>query len=209
MNWIDYAIIAILALGAFSGFRKGLLKSVSNIICLVASVFIAKTYYKLVAEFLVANTAIEDKITKYLSEKDFVEKMLLSPAGDSPVFSLSKNFSSDLNSFMTVLIINAISVLLIFLAARLVLGIAENLLVGVVSIPGIREVNSLGGAIVGLAKNIILIMLAFTVITPVSALKPLAFVAEGMQSSILAEYFNTYNFILGWIWTAALDFLNK
>lgn len=209
MNWIDYAIIAILVLGAFSGFRKGLLMSVSSIICLIASILIAKTYYKLVALFLVENTSIEEKIAGYISEKAFVQKMLLSPSGENPVFSINKSFGSDLNSFATVLIINAISVVIIFLAARLILGIAEGFLAGVVSMPGLKEVNGIGGAVVGLAKNILMIMLIFTFITPVSALKPLTFIAEGLEASNLAKYFYTYNFILGWIWSAALDFLNK
>jgi uncharacterized membrane protein required for colicin V production len=209
MNWIDYAIIAILLLGAFSGFRKGLLLSVSSIICLIASIFIAKNYYKLVALFLAENTPIEEKIASYLSEKAFVQKMLLSPSVDSPVFSISKSFGSDLNSFATVLIINAISVVIIFLAARLILGIAEGFLSGVVSMPGLKEVNSIGGALVGFGKNILIIMLIFTFITPVSTLKPLAFVAEALEVSTLGKYFYTYNFILGWVWSAALDFLNK
>lgn len=209
MNWIDYAIIALLVLGVISGFRKGLVMSISSIICLIVSILVAKKYYKVVTSFLVENTSIEEKIVSYLSEKAFVKNMLLSPSGESAVFSISKSFSSDLNSFVTVLIINAISVLIIFLTARIILGIVEGFLVGAVSMPGLREVNSIGGAIVGLAKNIILIMLIFTLVTPVSALKPLSGIAGGLEASTFAKYFYTYNFILGWIWSAALDFLNK
>ncbi len=209
MNWIDYAIIAILLLGAFSGYRKGLLMSVSSIICLMVSILVAKTYYKVVALFLVENTAIEEKIRVYLTEKGFIQSMLLSPSGESTVFSMSKSFGTDLNSFVTVLIINAISVVLIFLAARLLLGIAEGLLAGVMSMPGLKEVNGIGGAVVGLLKNIIIIMLLFMIIAPASSLKPLSMISEGLEASTLAKYFYTYNFILGWIWTAALDFLNN
>jgi len=209
MNWIDYVIIAILLLGAFSGYRKGLLLSVSSIICLMISILVAKTYYKVVALFLVENTAIEEKITSYLTEKGFIQSMLMSPPGESTVFSMSKTFGGDLNSFVTVLIINAISVVLIFLAARLLLGIAEGLLAGVMSMPGLKEVNGIGGAAVGLVKNIIIIMLVFMIITPASSLKPLSMISEGLEASTLAKYFYTYNFILGWIWTAALDFLNN
>lgn len=209
MNWIDYAIIAILLLGAFSGYRKGLLMSVSSIICLMVSILVAKTYYKVVARFLVENTAIEEKIRVYLTEKGFIQSMLLSPSGESTVFSMSKSFSGDLNSFVTVLIINAISVVLIFLAARLLLGIAEGLMAGVMSMPGLKEVNGIGGAVVGLLKNIIIIMLVFMIIAPASSLKPFSMISEGLEASTLAKYFYTYNFILGWIWTAALDFLNN
>ena len=209
MNWVDYAIIAVLAIGIISGMRKGLIMSISSIICLLASIMVAKTYYKAVTIFIVENTSLEEKITGFLSEKAFVRNMILAPTGDSAVFSISKNFTSDLNAFITVLIINAISVLAIFLAARLILGLAEGLLAGAVEMPGLREVNRLGGAFVGLVKNVLIIMLIFTVITPASAIKPLAPLADGIEASTLAKYFYTYNFILGWIWSAALDLLKK
>lgn len=207
MNWVDYGIIAILALGVITGLRKGLIMSVSSIVCLLVSIMVAKTYYKAVTIFLVENTSLEEKITGFLSEKAFVRNMILAPEGDSAVFSISNSFSSDLNSFVTVLIINAISVLLVFLAVRLLLGIAEGLLAGAVEVPGLREVNKIGGALVGFAKNVLILMLIFTIITPASAIKSLSVIAAGIEESILAEYFYTYNFILGWIWSAALDLI--
>jgi hypothetical protein len=73
----------------------------------------------------------------------------------------------------------------------------------------LREVNSIGGAFIGLAKNVLVIMLIFTIITPASAIKPLSAIASGIEASTLAKYFYTYNFILGWIWSAALDLLKK
>lgn len=209
MNWVDYGIIAILAFGVISGLRKGLVMSISSIICLLASIIVAKTYYKAVTMFLVKSTPIQEKITSFLSEKAFVKNMVLAPSGESAVFSISKNFTGDLNSFVTVLIINAISVLMIFLVVRLLLGFAEGLLVGAVEMPGLREVNSIGGAVVGFVKNVLIIMLIFTIITPVSAIKPLSSIASGIEASTFAKYFYMYNFILGWIWTAALDLLNK
>ncbi|HYE83086.1 MAG TPA: CvpA family protein [Clostridia bacterium] len=209
MNWVDYAIIAILAFGFISGLRRGFVRSISSIICLLASIMVAKTYYKTVTAFMVENTSIEETITGFLSEKAFVKNMLLAPAGESAVFSISSSFTSDLNSFVTVLIINAISMLIIFLAVRFILGIAEGFLISAVKMPGLREVNSIGGAIIGLAKNVIVIMLIFTIITPISALKSLSVIGSGIEASTLAKYFYNYNFILGWIWSAALDFLKK
>jgi len=209
MNWIDYSIIVIIVLGALTGFRKGLLRSVFSIICLLASIVIAKTYYNALTTFLVKNTPLEEKIVGFLSEKDFVKSILLTTLGKSPFFSVSNNFSSDINTFATILIINAISVLIIFLISRFAFGIAESFLSGAVKEPGLREVNSIGGAIVGLGKNVILVMLVFTIITPISAIKPFSGITSGIEASVLARYFYDYNFILGWIWSAALDFLNK
>ncbi len=209
MNWIDYCIIIIMILGVAIGFKKGLLKSIYSIICLLISIIIAKSYYKTLTVFLVKNTPLEEKVIGFLSEKAFLRKMLLIPLGKSPVFSFSENFFSDINTFAAMLVINAISILAIFLAARLILGIAEDFLSDAVEIPGVREVNRIGGAIIGLGKNVILIMLVFTVMTPISAMRPFSGIMGEIRSSVLAGYFYDYNFILSWIWTAALDWLNK
>lgn len=207
MNWVDYCIIVILAIGVIAGLRKGLIMSVSSIACLLVSIMVAKAYYKAVTIFLVENTSLEEKIRGFLSEKAFVKSMVLAPEGSSAVFSIGSSFASDLNSFVTVLIINAISVILVFLTVRLLLGVAEGLLAGAVEVPGLREVNKIGGALVGLAKNVLILMLIFTFITPVSAIKSLSVIAAGIEESTLAEYFYTYNFILGWIWSAALELI--
>lgn len=209
MNWVDYTIIAILVLGAISGLRKGLIMSISNIVCLLVSIIVAKTYYKALTVFLVENTPIAEKITGFLSDKAIANSILMSPMGESAVFSLSGSFIRDLNSFITVLIINAISILAIFLATRLVLSFAESFLTGVFNMPGLRELNSVGGAVIGTAKNIILLMLVFTVITPVSTIRSFSALGKGIEASVLAKYFYQYNFILGWIWSAALEILKK
>ena len=209
MTWVDYVIIAILALGFISGLRRGFIRTVSSIICLIISIMVAKTYYKTVTVFLVENTAIEEKIAGFLAEKAFVKNMLAVPMGESAVFSVSNSFVGDLNLFVTILIINALSMLIIFMAARFALGIAEGALCSVVKMPGLKEINSMGGAVIGLVKNVIVIMLVFTIITPISAFKFFSAIANGIEQSMLAGYFNNYNFILGWIWSAALDFFNK
>lgn len=207
MNWLDYVIIAILLLGTFSGIRKGLIKSVSNIVCIIVSIFVAKNYYKTVSVFLIQNTSIEEKIGKFLVDKNFAKNLLPMPGQESAVFSVSRSFASDMNSFLSVLIINAISVITIYLAVRFVLALLEGYLGTLAEVPGLREVNGLGGGIVGLVKSVIILMLIFTFITPVSAVKFFAPLGTGIESSVIAKYFYSYNFILGWIWSAALDFI--
>lgn len=207
MNWLDYVIIAILLLGTFSGIRKGFIKSVSNIVCIIVSIFVAKNYYKTVSVFLIQNTSIEEKIGKFLVDKNFAKNLLPMPGQESAVFSVSRSFASDMNSFLSVLIINAISVITIYLAVRFVLALLEGYLGTLAEVPGLREVNGLGGGIVGLVKSVIILMLIFTFITPVSAVKFFAPLGTGIESSVIAKYFYSYNFILGWIWSAALDFI--
>ncbi|MGE5630592.1 MAG: CvpA family protein [Caulobacteraceae bacterium] len=209
MNWVDYVIIVFLLLGLFMGMKKGLIMSLSNVACIIISIIVAKNYYKLVSVFLIQNTPIEEKIAKFLSDKNFAKSLMAVPSGVSTVFSSSSNFTSDLNSFVSILILNAISVLVVFLIVRLILGFVEGFLAGIVEVPGFRELNRLGGGLVGCAKNVIILMLIFTVATPISAMQLFTPLGEGIKSSVIAKYFYNYNFILGWVWSAALDIIKK
>ncbi len=207
MNWVDYAIIGFIALSVISGLRKGFILSVSNIACIIAAIYIAKSYYKDVALFLISKTALEDKTLKFLQEKNPMSGFLHGMTKGNPIFSYSDSFASDFNSFASVLIINAIAVICIFLAARITLAVAESYLTGLSALPGLRDLNRLGGAALGLAKSVIILLLIFAVITPVSALQVMEPVSNGIKASMLAQYFYTYNFILGWIWATALDII--
>lgn len=207
MNWIDYAIIAFLALGVLSGLRKGFILSVSNIACIIAAIFVAKNYYKDVALSLIQNTVLEDKTLKFLQEKNLMGGFLQGMMKENPVFAFSNGFTADFNSFASVLIINAIAMIGIFLAARFILAVAEKYLAGIAELPGLRDLNRLGGAALGLGKSVIILLLVFAVVTPVSALPFFSPFSEGIKASMLAKYFYTYNFILGWIWSTALDII--
>lgn len=207
MNWIDYAIIAFLALGLLSGLRKGFILSVSNIACIIAAIFVAKNYYKDIALYLIQNTAMEDKTVKFLQEKNVMGGFLQGMMKSNPVFAFSNSFTADFNSFASVLIINAIAMIGIFLAVRFVLTLVEKYLVGISELPGLRDLNRLGGAALGLGKSVLILLLVFAVVAPVSSLQLFSPVSEGIKASMLAKYFYTYNFILGWIWATALDII--
>lgn len=209
MNWLDYTILAIMVLGILSGIRKGLLGSISNIVCIVASIFAAKSFYKRVSLFLMQNTPIEEKLTKFLIEKDYAKNLIPIIETDNAVFTFSQSFTYDLNTFLSILIINAASILLVYIAARFILSLLEGYLSSIMQIPGLKEINRLGGGLIGLAKSVIILMLIFTFIMPVSAMEVLTPINEGIQKSIIAKYFYSYNFILGWIWSAALDLINN
>ena len=55
MNWLDIAILVILVITAFTGLRRGLIKSVLSLAGLVIGIFLAGTLYTYVAGFLTFN----------------------------------------------------------------------------------------------------------------------------------------------------------
>lgn len=209
MNWVDYVIIAVLLWGVITGIRKGFVMSVSNIACIIAAIFIAKTFYKEVAVFLINNTSIEDKITKFLVDKNLTKDLLPAFSKSSTVFAAADKINVDITNLLTYAIVNAVALLLIYLAARFALAIVESFIQGVASLPGLRELNGLGGIAIGLAKSLFILLLAFAVFVPLSSVKAFGVISQGISGSMLAKYFYSYNFILGWIWNTALELLKS
>jgi len=85
--------------------------------------------------------------------------------------------------------LNAIAFLLIFIAARLVLGVVARWLAS-----GLRHVvgsgpNLLGGAAVGAAQNALLTAIALGLVTPLVAMGGFASAANALASSSLAPFF--------------------
>ena len=209
MNWVDVAIVIFVIGITFIEMNKGLLVSVSSLVCLIISVFIAKTYYKVFTVFLIQNTNIEERILKFLADKNILEDITKSIGINNSMFPVGERLQTDIGLFITVLIVNALSMICIFILARILLSIVEGFLKGASKLPGLKEINNLGGAALGFAKSVLILLLIFTVLIPLSNIGSWTMLRDGIQSSFLAQILYSYNFILGWIWKAALDLIIK
>lgn len=66
MNWVDMVIGLLIILSVVLGMWKGFVMSVSNIVCMITSIFAAKAYYPVIANYLLLHTPVKDKIDGYI-----------------------------------------------------------------------------------------------------------------------------------------------
>jgi uncharacterized membrane protein required for colicin V production len=209
MNWLDLCIIVILTLGTLTGIRRGFVASITSVACVIVSIVVAKIYYKTVALFLLTNTALKDSIIKFMAEKKVLQGFNgFMPDSAMPTF-FSDYFAQDVHTFVSIVIINLIAVIGIYLVVRFLLAIVEGYVKRATELPGLNEINKLGGGAIGFAKTVLILLLIFAAIIPVSNMVPWASFKEVVQSSLLARYFYSYNFILGWIWNSAFDLIKR
>ncbi|MDF2839516.1 MAG: hypothetical protein K0Q99_287 [Clostridia bacterium] len=207
MNWIDLCIIIFLAVGTLTGIRRGFVASITSVACVIVSIIVAKTYYNTAALFLLNNTSLKDSIIKFMVEKKVLEGFNgFMPGSTLPAF-YSEYFTKDVHTFVSIAIINLISIISIFLVARFLLAIVEGYVKSAAEMPGLNEINKLGGGAIGFAKTVLLLLLIFAAIIPMANIIPWVGFKEAVQGSQLAKYFYSYNFILGWIWNSALDLI--
>jgi len=209
MNWLDLCIIIILALGTITGIRRGFVASITSVACVILSIAVAKIYYKTVALFLLTNTALKDTIIKFMEEKMVLQGFNgFMPENAMPTF-FSDYFAQDIHTLVSIVIINLIAMIGIYLVVRFLLAIAEGYVKKATEIPGLNEINKLGGGAIGFAKTVLILLLIFAAIIPVSNMLPYAGFKEVVQNSLLTKYFYSYNFILGWIWNSAFELIKR
>lgn len=209
MNWLDLCIIIILALGTITGIRRGFVASITSVACVILSIVVAKIYYKTVALFLLTNTALKDTIIKFMAEKKVLQGFNgLMPESTMPTF-FSDYFAQDIHTLVSIVIINLIAMIGIYLVVRFLLAIVEGYVRKATEIPGLNEINKLGGGAIGFAKTVLILLLIFAAIIPVSNMLPYAGFKDVVQNSLLTKYFYSYNFILGWIWNSAFELIKR
>jgi uncharacterized membrane protein required for colicin V production len=209
MNWIDIAIVVLLCIGTISGAARGFVASITSVACMIVSIMVAKTYYKALALFLILNTPLKETLTKFMIEKKVLNGLNAFLPGGTMTAFYSNNFEKDINTFLSIALINLISIIAIYMAVRFLLFIVEGYVKGAAELPVLNEINRLGGGAIGLLKTVLILLLIFAAVVPISNALPWQGLREALQSSALAKYLYSYNFILGWIWNTALDLIKK
>ena len=201
MNWLDYIIILIIVIGILYGSAKGFIHSIFSIGGLIVSIIAAKKYHMLVAKLLVSYTGIENILLGFIQKNKVTEAFMFSMPVD-------KGFS-DLYQYITMVIINCIALLLTFMAARACMLLLEALLKGVFKLPVLSALNRSGGAVVGLAQAILILLFCYAIFIPLSSLGKFDYIHQAIATSMLSKYFYQYNFILGWALDTALNIFIK
>lgn len=105
---------------------------------------------------------------------------------------------------LTGIIISIISLIVIYLALRLILAVIGLLLRGIAALPLFRQVNKLGGFLLGAARGVLTVYILFAVLMIFNSSMALAPVFEAIVSSKIASDFYVHNFIIKFLLPSVL-----
>lgn len=192
ITWPGIIAIAILILSCLRGYRRGLIREVVSLICVVLSIVLVWFINPYVNNYIRENTSIYETIqqncSKFAEEKgikaqtvteesqenaisdlDFPDLLSggLTENNNSSVYQyLSVNtFSDYVVGYLAQIVVNGISFLISFILATLFIRCitwATNLIAG---LPVIRGVNKIAGGLLGGVKFVIMIWILFLVFT--------------------------------------------
>lgn len=189
MNWLLLIVIVYMILSIISGYRKGLIRTVCSVLAMMIALIIASVCSPMVSRALESNKGIygyvdekvsdvlniDSKISGVTEQAKYINSLRL-PESIKEQLKVNNNsevknelkvseFSDYVTGFITCLILNAISYIVVFIVALLLIGVVINVLDLISKLPVLNAVNKMGGAIAGAAKSLVVIWVFFVLIT--------------------------------------------
>lgn len=192
MNWVLIAVIAIIVLLGWIGFKKGLVKMVFSLASTIAALLIAVIFSPIVSGIMknsegvvsfidekvgaIINFSSEEAADAGESEQETLIEAL--PLPESIKQSLLENnteenyVSMQVEEFeeyvcrqITNVIINSIAFVITLVIAIVALWFVCNALNIIAKLPLLRQLNTTAGLAVGLAEGVLLVWILFAVLT--------------------------------------------
>lgn len=223
MNWMDICVIIIIVTSGLRGLTIGLILSFFNIASYILAGIIAKVYYPFVSIFIVENTNWFYKIQQFiLRNMKFLANDNLQTEGVSnenvfEMMNLPKIFEKSfmksdaftqysegvlynvniyISELVAKVIIDLLSIIIIFVVAKIVLNILGTVLNGIASLPIIRQFNRLGGLIFGFIKGVLIIFILAAIMIPIVSIFPTSTLASALENSVIAKSCYDHNILL-------------
>jgi len=204
--WIafDLAVIAIVALCTFIGYKQGLVKSAIKILSFFIAIIVSLILYKPVSAIIINTTPVDDNIKNVIVEK-------ITPEGINPnqeveiqnnielkILDGAANTIEQIADTFTVKLIETVTILLIYIIVKIALKFVTALTDLITKLPFLKQINELGGTIYGIIKGAILV---YTILAIVYLASPLLnkTVSENIEKSIITKTLYNNNIILNLI----------
>lgn len=138
-----------------------------------------------------------DAFMKGLSLPKGIKDMIISKSNIDVGSLLNVNSLADaLSSSLARFAINIISVILLFIAIRILLSFVKLILEGVAKLPVFNQVNKLGGFAFGAVEGLLMIYVVLAVISLFSATNKFGELFTAIDSSVFTRFLYQHNFLL-------------
>jgi uncharacterized membrane protein required for colicin V production len=227
INPADLVILLIIAIFGVIGLVNGFIFSVFKIAAFFMSIYIAITFYPTVAEILTKlglRTNIENSLANGLldqKEKLFPKAVEGAQQGSTfldnlqlPQFlkdillkdnqSLSEmldidTFIRNISTQLSQLMVNIISLIILFILARMAISLLKVILTSVAKLPIFKQIDKVGGCAFGIIEGILMIYIICTLLLLFSSSRILMPTFQAINESKIAIYFYEKNIIAGFL----------
>lgn len=192
---IDIAIIAIVVLSIFLGYRKGLIelsvKLVAVIIALVATLIL----YRPISSLIINTTTIDEKIQQSILNKS---EQIISGENTQEggiIAEVKSEFLPETAKELSYSIIRTIVIIALYIIIKIALRFITALADLVAKLPILKQFNKLGGIIYGALRGILIIYVALLLISFFGEINPENIVHKEIEQSFIGKEMYNKNII--------------
>lgn len=146
---IDLAMVAIITLFIFIGYKQGLVKVAIKILSFFIAIVVAFILYKPVSNIIINNTFIDDNIKNTIIERikpqeiEQSDKIYFQNSLGDKIIGEANNTIEDIANAFSVKIIETSVMLLIFIIIKIALKFVSALTDIITKIPILKQINKL------------------------------------------------------------------
>jgi len=215
MNILDIIIIVTLVVMFFTGYLRGFIKTLFDLVSIVLTFLITYTLYPYVSKFIMTKTDTYKNLSESISKTFNFDKLLegavtkeaqfdaignlplplnfkemLTSNNNPEMFKLLNvsSFTEYVSSSLATIVVNVIVFLVLFLIIYTILTILVNMLNLLSKLPGLNQVNKLSGAALGLLMGLILVFVALTILSIIISTKNATTLVELIDQSTIASF---------------------
>lgn len=212
--FIDILIILIMVLFIYMGYRKGLIKVALSFVSVIVSILIALVIYKPVANQIMLNTQIDEKISETIyaqienidfeniSDEEKQENGILGITEkyiNEALKNQTENIGKYISDNLSITIVELITFIILIIGLRILL-LALNLLGNVIgNLPIIKQFNKSGGIIYGIIEGFFIINLILALLYVINPIYANGEIEKNIAKSNLGKMIYENNFIINTI----------
>lgn len=194
-------IIAAVLIGRHTGFLKGLI----NLVCVVIASFGGYLIYPYFSSFLVKTplfNVILNSVSKYILKNYY---------SGTPIENLNEMFMkynvstiedlfAKMSEGVTLVIINIISIVIVFVVLRLILNIVKGITSLITKIPVIKGLDKTLGMILSIASSLLVmyLLVAVMMIPPCNTTEISKKMCEHIDNSVITKHVMDYNIFINY-----------
>lgn len=192
---IDIILIAILILSTFLGYKKGLVKLGAKLFAGIIAIILTLILYRPVANAIIKNTPIEDKIKNVIveNESNFIKEENentneISTQITNQVTNQVKNeiLPGEAENIAKG-VVYALTAIILFVVVKIILSIVVSLIDGIAKLPILKQFNEVGGMAYGIVRGLLIICIAVLLMGVYTKIKPESTLNTKIQASFITK----------------------
>lgn len=200
---VDIVLIIVILLGAFIGYKRGLIDVVFSIVGIFLAIVLAMLSYKTVVKVVIPKTGLDKTVhaiveQKYKNTEETIDSSINVPDALKQYFDanviINQTSSSNIEK-TTNFIVNAITIFILIIIYYIIITIIRLMLNVVAKLPVLNGINKIGGAVLGGVKNVIIVLILLTLLSFYSSIGKASYLTESVNKSVITQKIYNSNFL--------------